>query len=234
MRAMNVTERAFTADERRQLEEIARAIPGRNGRFRRGAVNALVLFAASTLGLVIVWGLVAWVVNKLAGVEFGFDTAVAPWVFGIGIPLAAIGAIVSSVRWLRGWENPTDDIRQELATGTVLEEHHVFTEARRFQEPEHGGLIYFLRTADDRAFVVYDGESQDLGVGDGDPLASPFKPHANLRVVRTPRSRMVLDKTFSGPVLDAGAPLDLAADPKDWPEQDEYCAFGWGELEARL
>jgi hypothetical protein len=82
--------------------------------------------------------------------------------------------------------------------------------------------------------TLFDHESQDFGVQDADPLKSSFVPRENLVMVRAPRTRFVVSQTFSGPPLDAGDPIELTADPKDWPESETYCDIPWTELRARL
>jgi len=116
----------------------------------------------------------------------------------------------------------------------AIEELLVFTAAKRFQEPEHGGLIYFLRTNDGRVFVLFDHESQDLGVQGENPLSSEFRPRVEFRITRAPQSGHVLSSTFSGPPLHLESPLDLTIPPKQWPETEEFCEIPWDDLEVRL
>jgi hypothetical protein len=95
-------------------------------------------------------------------------------------------------------------------------------------------LIYFLRADDDRVLVVYDPESQSLGAGGEDPLASAFRPRTELMMARAPATKYVLDKRFTGNLMDLGEPVELAASPKEWPEQDQLCQIPWDHLEKRL
>lgn len=228
------TERALTDEERRKLERLARRQPDRYQRWREAAVNAGVL-ALSMTGVVLVpWLLLAWLVRKFGGPDIGVHSAVAPWIVGIGLPLAAIGAIVSTVRWMRTWTGRLGDIDRDLAAGRVREERHAFVAAKRFQEQEHGGLVYFLRSADDRVYVIYDRRSQELGMDGDDPLSSPFRAREQLTIVRAPLSGRVLRRRFSGAVLEASEPHDLTTATDDWPEDDGYCALPWDELETRL
>jgi hypothetical protein len=122
----------------------------------------------------------------------------------------------------------------DISGAQVAEEHYVLTAAKRFQEPEHGGLIYFLRTAEDKVLTLYDHESQDLGVQGGEPLKSSFRPKTELVMVRAPQTALVIDKAFSGEVLEAGDPIVLVVPPNEWPETESYCDIPWTELEARL
>ncbi len=209
-------------------------MPGPMQRWKLAAGNFLVTWAALMLALAVLWLLLAWLGRKFVEVNFGLGSPAGPWVLGIGVPLIAVFAVLSTVRWVRAWRDIRPALREDIEHGTVVEEHYTFAAAKRFQEPEHGGLLYFLHSANERALVLYDHESQNLGVQGADPLSSSFVPRAELVMVRAPHTRFVLGKEFSGPELKAGAPKELTAPPSEWPEQDEYCKYGWGELEARL
>jgi hypothetical protein len=178
--------------------------------------------------------LLAWGARKMTGVDFGLHSSIAPWIACFSALAALIPAIRSSLRWFRSWRDPKALIRADLDAGTVEEERLTFTSAKRFQEPEHGGLIYFLRTKKGRAFVVFDHESQDLGVTGKDPLSSSFRPCVDLLIARAPATRCVLMRSFSGQPLNIESPTELTAPPDNWPEQDEFCDIPWAQLENRL
>ena len=82
--------------------------------------------------------------------------------------------------------------------------------------------------------MLYDAESQSLGAGGADPLDSPFRPRIELVMARAPATKYVLDKRFTGTLMDLAAPIELAVPPKEWPEQDELCEIPWDQLEKRL
>ena len=230
----HVLQREATEAERAALQLLLgnAATPFR--RWKIGAGNAIVMFAASLLGVVIVWMVLAWLAGKLFNVEYGLNSPVAIWVLGVAIPLCAGYAIVSSVGWIRTWHDYRPELRTDVDKALVDEEHYVFQEAKRFQEQEHGGLFYFFRTADDRVFTLFDHESQDFGSQEEDPLKSSFKPMSQLVLVRAPQTRFVVSSTFSGFPLESGDPIDLVLDPEEWPESESYCAIPWFELESRL
>jgi hypothetical protein len=224
------TERAMTVHERAFLEEKLRQLPGPIHRWIRGTQNAVMLWAVSTLGLVLLWLAFAWAARKLMQTEIGKTAAIAAWVAG----LCGVFAIISSVRWIRSWPDRRPLLEADLTAGRVIEEHFHFVAARRFQEPEHGGLIYFLRTAEGAVMVFFDHESQDLGVQGADPLNSRFEPLRNLVMARSPRAGYVIEKCFSGDALDAGAPAALTLEPSRWPDDEGLCDIPWDELDARL
>lgn len=230
----HVLRRKATEAERAALQSLLRKAATPVRRWIIGAVNAVVMFAGSLLGVVIVWMVLAWLAAKLFNVEYGLRSPVAIWVLGVAIPVCAGYAIVSSVGWVRAWHDHRPELRTDAEEALVDEEQYVFQEAKRFQEPEHGGLFYFLRTSDDRVFALFDHESQDLGCQEGDPLKSSFRPMSHLVLVRAPQTRIVVGSTFSGFPLESGDPIDLVLAPEEWPESESYCAIPWFELESRL
>ncbi len=200
----------------------------------QGAENALVLWAVSLLGLVVLWQAAAWFARFWFNNELGLRSDAALWILGIGVPVCAVYALISSVRWLRQWSVQRPLIEADVRAGLVLEEHYAFTAVKRFQELEHGGLFYFFRTADDKVLTLFDHESQELGVKALDPLKSSFQPTLELIMVRAPKSDVVIERRFFGPPLDLDEPSELSVPPKHWPHPDGYTDIPWNELESRL
>jgi hypothetical protein len=226
--------RPMRDSERGFLEYILKNAATGLKRWKQGAGNALVLWAVSMLGLVLVWLFVAWLVRLIFHVKIGWDSPVAIWVVFLGTPACAFYAVVSSVRWLRGSRDVLPLVRADLDAGVVIEEFYRFAAAKRFQEPEHGGLIYFLKTTDNKVLVLYDHESANLGARDENPFDSDFKPRIDLLMVRAPKTGYVISREFSGKTLDAGDPKELAIKPELWPETEECCDIPWDDLERRL
>jgi hypothetical protein len=229
---MNETlyQRAMSEDEQALLQKLLTDAPPR---WKSGLGNAIVLWATSSLIVVLGWSAVAWLGRVVFELELGWKTSVGQWVMVAGASACAGYAIYSTIRWLRSSRDYRPLARLDLAGGTVFEERLTLVDARPFQEPEHGGLIYFLRTKDDRVFVLFDHESQDLGVAGKDPLSSSFRPKSELLIVRAPHTRLVISKTFAGHELAAPPIRKLGASPREWPETDEFCSVPWSDLEGR-
>ncbi|KQU67929.1 MULTISPECIES: hypothetical protein [unclassified Rhizobacter] len=230
----SITSRSFTDAEKLELQRILRALPGRLGKAKLAISTALLMWAASLAGAVVVWLIVAAVAKAALGLSFGWNSPYrAVVVFSAAVACAAV-CIFLDYRWLRGLKNPAPSILADLEAGTVVEENYEFSEVKRLQEPEHGGLTYFLKSSTGRAYVLIDHERQQIGVGGDDPLKSSFHPRAQLRVVRAPDSRVILSSEFAGSSLSLPEPTDLLAPPSAWPDEDEYCPVPWDELEARF
>jgi hypothetical protein len=228
------TKRPMSESERETLSQILRGAKSSTARWLKGGENALVTWAILTLLFVLAWMLITWAARAILHVQIGWDSPVSLWAVALGALACATHAVVSSVRWVKAWPDARPEILADLEEGQVIEESYQFSAAKRFQEPEHGGLFYFLRTTDDKVMVVYDQESQDLGVQGEDPLSSKFQPCRELLIIRAPRTEYVLSKQFSGEVLDAGDPHELSLAPELWPESETFCKFRWDDLEDRL
>lgn len=231
---MQSTQRAMSPDERVFLENCLKRAPGMARRWVSGFGYALVTWAISLLGLALGWKLLAWLTRLASGFDFGPGSPFAVWFVIAVAPTCAVLAAVHSIRWVMRWPDPRLRLRADLAGGEVLEERYQFMAVKRFQEQEHGGIIYFFRTDDDKVFVRFDHESQDLGAQDKNPLSSSFEPRSHLLLIRAPQTRYIIHQQVSGALLDAGSPLELTEAPKNWPEQEEYCDTSWSELETRL
>jgi hypothetical protein len=229
-----VTQRPMSEQEREILTQHLNSAPTTATRWLRGSQNALVLWAVLMFLFAFVWTLFAWVVRATLRAEIGWSSEAGIWIGGLGASACAVYAVASSVRWVQEWRDVREDYHADLKRAEVVEEFYEFTAAKRFQEPEHGGLIYFLRTPDEKVFVLFDCESQDLGARVEDPLTSKFQPRTELLIVRAPKTRIVLSQRFSGIPLDAGDPKELSLPPQSWPESETYCKFRWDELESRL
>lgn len=226
--------RLMSDSERKFLEQLLESAPTTAKRCKQGIENALVLWAVLMLLFAGAWLFIAWLARIAMKWEIGLNSSAAIWIIAFGGLACVVAAIVSSIRWVKGWIDMRPLLLADLQNSQVIEEHYRFSAAKLFQEPEHGGLMYFLQTTDGKVLVLYDYESQDLGAGGEDPFGSSFKPASDLSIVRTPNAGVVIDRQFSGAALNAGEPFELSVDPELWPEPDTYCYIPWDELEERL
>jgi hypothetical protein len=228
------TERAITDTERLFLQHLFKRTPTWWTRWTRGSENTLVLWAGCMVVFLFVWGVVAWGLRHTRHIEIGWHSEHVGWTIALGVLSSALIATVASTRWIQSWRDYRPLFHADLESGRVVEQHYRFIAAKRFQEPEFGGLIYFLRTDDDRVLTFFDYGSHELGMRDEDPLRSGFVPRTDLTIVRAPRSAFVIEKRFSGEPLATDAPLPLTVEPGEWAESDMSCDIPWDQLEARL
>jgi hypothetical protein len=231
---MIATERAMSAEERAQLAGMLATSSRGPSRSQLAAVNAVAMWVLLMSAFAFVWALFAWLVRRFAELEFGLQAPAAPWVWaGAGAACAAF-ATGSSRRWFARRPDERAQLAGDLERGAVIAETFTLTAVKCFQEPEHGGLMYFFRTDDGGVLVFFDGESQDLGAGGGDPLQSSFRPRTKVTIARAPLTRLALGTVFQGPALEPGAVLDLAAPPREWPDSAELCPVPWDDLERHF
>lgn len=137
------TARPMSAPERRFLQDLLRSAPGQARRWKEGIENALILFAVLMLLFVVAWWILNWISKATLERDFGLSSSAAIWILPLGVLGCAIGATVSSLRWIRGWKDTRPLLRADLESGRVVEDRYRFSAAKRFQEPEHGGCSIF-------------------------------------------------------------------------------------------
>lgn len=229
-----ITSRPLTEPERLELQTLLAAAPTPARRRALTASNAFVMWGVMMLSVMAVWLVTASLVKALSGQAIGWDSAWrVPVTLGGGV-VCAVLAVAHSLRWIRGVDDPAPALQADLAAGVAEELQFDFTEALRFQEPEHGGVVWFLRTPDDQAYVLYDHESQERGVRGEDPLGSSFVPNTRRVVVRAPRSLAVLSARFEGGALPWPPAAPLKAPPSDWPDHEALSAVPWPDVAGRF
>lgn len=180
----------------------------------------------------LLWAAAAWSCRKLFDIDFGIhgrwatiiaSTIVGAWSFWLFLDMR---------RQSRHLNSRLESLGADIATGEVEERTLQLTEARRYQEPEHDGLIYFLRTRDDGVFVLFDYDSQALGVQGQNALDSTLEPAERLAVIRAVKSHDVTRTRFEGRPLELGAPIPFELPPRHWPESETFLGVDWPGLDA--
>jgi hypothetical protein len=224
---MTTTQRPLTPNEREQLAGWlagAQRSFGLRGFLTGGALPTFTILA-------LLWLVV---VELLAKTATGAALEANLPLRTIGVALVAVYAFWEQRRAGRGLQDPRQPLRDDLAGGVAEEVTLQLTAAKRYQEPEHGGLVYCFRTSDETVFVLFDYGSQQLGVEDEDPLTSDFQPREVLHLVRTPRSGLCLSTRFAGAPLPLPAPRQLTLPPEKWPESETFTDIPWEDLDKRL
>lgn len=232
---MEVTERDMFEEEQQFLQRIIDAHPTKFRKMKMIIGNGVITWCAMMLLVVICWLIIAWLVRKAFDLEIGWDNNLAAvWIVSLGGIACLIFSTISTARWVRGWTDIREPLRVDIENQRVNVEKYEFCEAIRMQEPEHLGLMYFMREDSEAAFVYFDSESQDLGVQDEDPLRSSFVPRSHLSLVRAPESRVAIESSVSGDALDTGDPVELTAPPELWPEHEEISDVPWSKLTEKF
>lgn len=225
----------MSAAERTYLEDSLRRSATAWRRWKEGVENAMVLWSVSMLGVFLVWACLAWLARALFHWDIGWsNNPRALWVLAAAALVCAVLAVVSSVRWIRGWKDIRPALRADLDGGLVVDERYRIVAAKRFQEQHHGGVFYFLRTSHEKVLVLFDHESQDLAMNNKDPTTSTFRIHTELLMVRAPNTTFVVRKEFSGTPLDPGELHDMDDAAEKWPEDESICDIPWADLEKHF
>lgn len=228
---MRVSEREMTEDEASFLHGMSGARPARRRKLMMIAGKVFVTWAILLLLSMIAWKFVAWIARVWFDAQFSRgSTAVAIWLLPVVGIATLVLSIISTARWVRGWSDLREPLSADIRNRRVRVEEYEFLEAVVMQEPEHLGLIYFMREDDDGAFVYFDAESQDPGIQGDDPFSSSFVPAQRLCVIRAPESRVAISRQFSGDPLDPVGPVEMSVPPERWPEHEEVCAVPWSDL----
>lgn len=224
--------RQMTADEKRDLGR--RVSPLSYNFSEMKEVGGLFVSVGGMLAFAVVaiWLILAWIVRAIFDVDFGWNHPHGLKVFWTLVAISLAYAAKEVLRVSRPNPEHRNKLLKDIENGVVEIEDHTITAAKVFQEPEHGGLMYFLQTAEDRVYVSFDYESQDLGVAGDDPMASSFKPKRELKIERTPVSRTVLAENFVGDDLELPDPMELTAHPDKWPESEDFVCDPWEKLET--
>ncbi len=232
--SVEVTRRVASPEERAEARRMLSVAPTTARRLKDTAEEALVLWAVSLLCLMVAYFFVGWIAGKIWDIHLGLTSQVTVWVMAIATPACFVIAVVSSIRSARQRPDDRVALRRDVHEAQVNEERYVFAEAKCFQEPERGGLLYMLRCSEHDAFAFYDQEALMLALNDQDPFKSSFRPRTELTVVRALHTALPLSMTWSGDPLDAGKPISVCEGPDRWPEGDTLSKIPWSELEQTL
>ena len=227
-------QRPQTESETAYLEHLLSGAPSTGLRAKEAIENFIVTAAASTLAAFVVWTGVAWLAAKLAGLEIGWFSDAFVRIAPVILAGTVIYSVWSTWRWMRGWPDHRQPIRDDLASGEVVEECLNVAEAMVFIEPNYGFLIYFLRIEDGRVMVHYDQESLDLALMDEEPTGSRFEPLRRMTIVTAPISGITIEKSFSGESVDVYGPYAMIDSPDPSPDDDNLYGVSWERLEETL
>ena len=126
-------------------------------------------------------------------------------------------------------------LRRDIESGEVDELVLDIAEAKAFREPEHGGLMYFLRLGDGRVFFDSRGGIADAG-WDRQPEIIPEAdiPRQSLHLLYGPFRGRLLGSRFSGPAVHPVSVSIMKASPDYWPAPGTFRKTAWSEIEKHF
>lgn len=198
---------------------------------RAGRISSLLLTVAYS-GLLT--GLIFFGVYAVAS----RTTGIAANAYLVAILCLAAGIVICAFAIFRRGPAGGDAAlrKQDIAAGEVDELILDVAEAKAFREPEHGGLMYFLKLGDGRVF--YDVSGSDL------PEAGWESQVDMIHEADVPRERLhLLYGTASGKMLGtrySGAPVHpvsvnmIKNSPEYWPTPFTFRKTAWSEIETHF
>lgn len=232
---MNTVTRNMTKEERQLLENILSKLPNQKARRKQAIENAFVMTAVNLLGLCLLWLFIAWIANQILSVNIGFTSQYSLLIASVLLIFSVLFAIRSTVKWMVSWKDQKPEIQEDIQNGKVVEKNFTIVDAKRFEEPEHCGLIYFLKVqGETESYVIYDSESQDLGVQNKNPFDSTFRVKRQFKTVTAPTSQLIIEKSFSGMEVSVNQTTQIWIHPDKWAQPDSWCDVPWNELERHF
>lgn len=215
------------------LRKVLKAAPSQTKKVSQGAVNALVLWAAFSLVLIIIWLVIAKIFSWVATIDIGLQSQYSFNIIVLIVLSAASYAIFSSIKWVRDWPEYYPRLDQDIENRIINDKRFTVIEVKVFEEPEHGGRMHMLLMDDGRVYSIYDYESVIERIGPEEEIAF-LKPRKELRILSAPLSGYIFSQEFSGEALAIPIPIELTVPPSQWPEDDSWCDIAWSDLEKTL
>jgi hypothetical protein len=184
--------------------------------------------------IVLIWLFIAWIVRVIFVVDFGWDSQYSYTILFSILSLSFIHLLVTLIKSETADPKTRKMLLFDIQQKKILVEDYQLIDGKVFEEPEHGGFIYFFKTNDDKVFVTFDSESQDLAMNDEDASKSSFSPKNKLRLEKTPNANVLINEEFSGDELDVPEPLLFTANTKIWPEFDGFIDVSWSKIESKF
>lgn len=224
----------MTHSERDQLLTLLAPLHDNGKKWLTGLHHAIKIWGALLLVLLVLALFIVWPTLLLADeVLKPYSDQILLVFFGL-FGLSFLYAIYASVQKVNLWLAMRPKLEADLNSGQANQQTIQLLAAKRFQEPKHGGLLYFLLTTEQQVLVIYDDDSQRLGLAGKNPFNSEFKPCTQLQLVTAPLSEMVIGRHFSGQPLPSIPTFELSAPADQWPLRDSCCPVDWTALNQQF
>lgn len=218
------SKRTSTSEEIEYLQQLLQQTLSPRKRLLKAILNTLVMLGGALLVLLLLSGIANY---------FAHDNAQLASLLSISglqeflIASSASFALFNTYRWSTTSENDFPLILQDINDAHVLDEIFYVQEVCRFQEPEMGGFIYFLKISDQKIFVVYDYQSQ---VNPDSVLLL----QKNLILSQAPHCGHYISQCFNGDPIAIKITHSLTAPPEKWPQPDTWLLSPWADLESKF
>lgn len=198
-------------------------------------IGELVPLGGATLALVLVllWIFVNWLLGFIIAFDFGWNSQYRNYILW-SIVGFSYSLILYEVAKSCG---PNSKIRQaiekDLAESILKVSEYPVYEVKVFEEPEHGGFIYFVRTFGDKVLALFDSESQDLSIDGKEPKNSTYKIRKKLQIFRAPNSNIIVKEQFDGDFVEIPEMELFTGNTKIWPEHAGFVKCKWTNISVK-
>jgi hypothetical protein len=136
---------------------------------------------------------------------------------------------LSSMRDKKRVTNINSKINLDLKNNIVQEENFNITDILCFEEIEHGGLAYFLKTDENKVLFIMDYTSPCDEERTLEQKQKDFFPAKQFKLVKAPMSEVILSVTFSGERF-VTSDIYSFGDIDQIPEHGTYVNCDWEDI----
>ncbi len=177
--------------------------------------------------------MIGWVLELITTVDLGWSSPYGSYIFWLIVAFSFLWPLFEVLRS----SGPSSETRQaickDLEKNILKVSEYPIYEIKVFEEPEHGGFVYFCRTYRNRVIAIYDSESQELSINGEDPENSSYKVREILKIIKTPNSNILIEESFLGELVHNPELELLTANTKIWPEHTDFVKCAWENISAK-
>ena len=195
----------------------------------------VVPLGGSTLALVLVliWIFINWLLGFIVAFDFGWNSQYRNYILWPIVGFSYSWFLFEVAKSCGPNSKTRLAVKKDLEVKILKVSEYPIYEAKVFEEPEHGGFIYFVRTSGDKVLALFDSESQDLSIDGQDPKDSSYKIRSVLKISRAPNSNIIVDEQYSGDLVQISELEVFTENTKIWPEHAGFVKCKWENVSAK-
>ncbi len=199
----------------------------------RAVILLLTWSVTNWMFVFLAWLSINWVAGLVGTYNFGWHSTYGSYIFW---GLAIVSFLYSCIEVSRCKTPKSEfykDLKKDIAKKVVEVTEYCIKNVKIFEDPKHGGYIYFLLTYNNEIVVFFDSESQDLAIGGYNPKDSAFKPRKTLKIHRTLFAKYIVSEEFIGDPLEFSESKLFISNTKKWPEHGQILHCNWNRIDFK-
>jgi hypothetical protein len=185
------------------------------------------------LVLVLIWIFINWLLGFIITFDFGWNSQYRNYILWPIVGLSYSWLFFEVAKTCGPNSQTKQALKKDLEVKVLKVSEYPIYEVKFFEEPEHGGFIYFVRTSGDKVLALFDSESQDLSIDDQDPKDSSYKIRNVLKISKAPNSNIIVGEQFSGEPVQIPELEVFTANTKIWPKHADFVKCKWENISAK-